>query len=77
MVEAYILIQAEVGKAAQIAAEVGKIDGVAQSAAVMGPYDVVVHVTADDNDSLGNLVVAKIQAVEGVTRTLACPVVRI
>jgi hypothetical protein len=27
-------------------------------------------------DDLGKLVVAKIQAVEGVTRTLTCPVIR-
>ena len=32
---------------------------------------------ADDVDSLGKLVVTKIQAVEGVTRTLTCPVVHL
>jgi hypothetical protein len=28
-------------------------------------------------DSLGKLVVAKIQAIEGITRTLTCPVVHL
>lgn len=77
MVEAYVLIQTEVGKAAQVAMEVNKIDGVKAAQAVTGPYDAVVHAAADDVDSLGKLVVAKIQSIEGITRTLTCPVVKI
>lgn len=77
MVEAYVLIQTEVGKAAQVSMEVAKINGVLTSEAVTGPYDAIVHAQADDVDSLGKLVVAKIQSVEGITRTLTCPVVRL
>jgi DNA-binding Lrp family transcriptional regulator len=77
MVEAYVLIQTEVGKAAQVAMEVDKIDGVTASQAVTGPYDAIVHAQADDVDSLGKLVVAKIQSIEGITRTLTCPVVKL
>ena len=77
MVEAYVLIQTEVGKAAQVAMEVEKIEGVKASQAVTGPYDAIVHAAADDVDSLGKLVVAKIQAIEGITRTLTCPVVKL
>ena len=77
MVEAYVLIQTEVGKAAQVSMEVAKINGVLTSEAVTGPYDAIVHAQADDVDSLGKLVVANIQSVEGITRTLTCPVVRL
>ena len=77
MVEAYVLIQTEVGKAAQVAMEVAKIDGVQAAEAVTGPYDAIVHASAYDVDSLGKLVVARIQAVEGITRTLTCPVVKL
>lgn len=77
MVEAYVLIQTEVGKAAQVAMEMAKIDGVQAAEAVTGPYDAIVHASAEDVDSLGKLVVAKIQAVEGITRTLTCPVVKL
>ena len=77
MVEAYVLIQTEVGKAAAVADEVHKIPGVASAQAVTGPYDAIVHATADDVDSLGKLVVARIQSVEGITRTLTCPVVKL
>ncbi len=77
MVEAYVLIQTEVGKAAQVAMEVDQIDGVQSAQAVTGPYDAIVHASAEDVDSLGKLVVAKIQAVNGITRTLTCPVVKL
>ncbi len=77
MVEAYVLIQTEVGKAAQVATEIATIGGVTSAEAVTGPYDAVVHAQADDVDSLGKLVVARIQAVDGITRTLTCPVVKL
>ena len=75
MVEAYILIQSEVGKAAQVAQEVAGIPGVTNANAVTGPYDAIIHAQAESVDDLGKLVVARIQSVEGITRTLTCPVV--
>jgi len=69
-VQAYILIQTEVGKAAQVAKEVEGISGVTAAEDVTGPYDVIVHAEARSVDDLGKLVVTKIQAVEGITRTL-------
>jgi DNA-binding Lrp family transcriptional regulator len=77
MIQAYILIQTEVGKAAQVAKEIGEIKGVASAEDVTGPYDVIVRAEAKNVDDLGKLVVAKIQAVEGITRTLTCPVVHL
>ena len=77
MVQAYILIQTEVGKAAQVAKEVRDIVGVSEAEDVTGPYDVIVRAEAKNVDELGKLVVAKIQGVEGITRTLTCPVVHL
>ncbi len=77
MIEAYVLIQTEIGKPPQVAAEVGKIPGVVAAVVVAGPYDAIARVGADDVDSLGKLVLTRIQAIEGVTRTLTCPVVRL
>ena len=76
-VQAYILIQTEVGKAAQVAHEVNGIAGVTAADDVTGPYDVIVKAEARTVDDLGKLVVAKIQAVEGITRTLTCPIVHL
>lgn len=77
MVQAYVLIQTEVGKAALVADEVREIPGVDSADDVTGPYDVIVKASADDVDALGKLVVARIQAIEGITRTLTCPVVNL
>ncbi|GAA2838747.1 MULTISPECIES: Lrp/AsnC family transcriptional regulator [Crossiella] len=77
MVQAYILIQTEVGKAAAVAERIGGIPGVITSEDVTGPYDVIVRAEADTVDDLGQLVVAQVQAVDGITRTLTCPVVHI
>ena len=77
MVQAYILIQTEVGKAAQVADEVRAIGGVTEAEDVTGPYDVIARAEATTVDELGKLVVARIQAVEGITRTLTCPVVHL
>lgn len=77
MVHAYILIQTEVGKAASVAAEIAELPGVASSEDVTGPYDVIVRAQADNVDDLGQLVVANVQNVTGITRTLTCPVVHL
>lgn len=77
VVHAYILIQTEVGKAAVVAAEIATISGVTTAEDVTGPYDVIVRAEADNVDQLGQLVVARIQNVDGITRTLTCPVVHI
>ena len=77
MVQAYILIQTEVGKAAAVASSIAEIPGVTQAEDVTGPYDVIVRAEAKNVDELGKLVVARIQAVAGITRTLTCPVVHL
>ncbi|KFF99278.1 Lrp/AsnC ligand binding domain-containing protein [Streptomyces europaeiscabiei] len=77
MVQAYILIQTEVGKASTVADAISKIPGVVQAEDVTGPYDVIVRAQADTVDDLGRLVVAKVQQVDGITRTLTCPVVHL
>ena len=77
VVQAYILIQTEVGKAAAVAREIAELKGVTQAEDVTGPYDVIVRAEAKNVDELGKLVVAKIQGVEGITRTLTCPVVHL
>ncbi len=77
MAIAYILIQTEVGKAEQVARNVRSIAGVREAENVTGPYDVVVKVEAEGVDQLGRLVVSEIQMIQGITRTLTCPVVHL
>ncbi|WP_106398005.1 Lrp/AsnC ligand binding domain-containing protein [Actinocorallia populi] len=77
MVQAYILIQTEVGRAAEVAGAVGALPGVVQADDVTGPYDVIVKAAAPNMDDLGRLVAAEIQTVPGITRTLTCPIVHL
>jgi DNA-binding Lrp family transcriptional regulator len=76
-VSAYILIQTEVGKAAEVADRVAGIDGVREASDVTGPYDVIVRAEAQNVDELGKMVVSKVQSIPGITRTLTCPVVHL
>jgi DNA-binding Lrp family transcriptional regulator len=77
VVQAYILIQTEVGKASNVAGVIAKIPGVIEAEDVTGPYDVIVRAEAGTVDDLGRMVVAQIQQVDGITRTLTCPVVHL
>lgn len=76
-VRAYVLIQTEVGKAASVATKVAEIPGVLLADDVTGPYDVIVQAEADSVDELGKMVVSRVQLIEGITRTLTCPVVHL
>ena len=73
-VKAYVLIQTAVN-AGHVAGDIRRIEGVESAEDVSGPYDVIVRTSAPDMDTLGKLVVSKIQSVEGITRTLTCPIV--
>ncbi|WP_040158414.1 Lrp/AsnC ligand binding domain-containing protein [Mobilicoccus massiliensis] len=75
MVQAYVLIQTEVGKSSSVAQNIRDIDGVAATDEVTGPYDIIAKLEADSVEELGTLVLAKVQDVSGITRTLTCTVV--
>jgi DNA-binding Lrp family transcriptional regulator len=76
-VHAYVLIQTDVGKAAQVAQQVSRIEGVVVADGVTGPYDVIARSEAASMDDLGRMVVRDIQQIDGITRTITCPVVKI
>jgi DNA-binding Lrp family transcriptional regulator len=77
MVTAYILIQTEVGRAAEVGDQIAKIPGVTLAENLIGAYDVIVRAEAKSDDELGRFVVAQVQGVPGITRTLTCPVVNL
>ncbi len=76
-VDAYILIQTEVGRANDVVVAARSVPGVSKAHEVTGPYDVIVSCSAESVDELGGLVVGAIQKVPGITRTLTCPVVNV
>ncbi|MCX6413173.1 MAG: Lrp/AsnC family transcriptional regulator [Actinobacteria bacterium] len=77
MVQAYVLIQTEVGVAPAVVRAIREIAGVTLAEDVTGPYDVIVRAEANTMDELGRFIIARIQAVPGITRTLTCPVLNL
>ena len=73
-VQVFILIQTEVGKASAVATAVSAIAGVTLAEGVTGPYDVIMRAESASMEDLGRSILAKVQAVPGITRTLTCPV---
>jgi DNA-binding Lrp family transcriptional regulator len=67
---AYIFMETEAGKTPSVAKKVARLKGVQHAHVVTGPYDIIVLVEAEDTSQLVNILVKKIQAVPGVTRTL-------
>ena len=73
-VQVFILIQTEVGKATSVAKAVSAIPGVTLAEGVTGPYDVIMRAESPSMEDLGRAILAKVQAVPGITRTFTCPV---
>ncbi len=77
MVQAYILVQTEVGKSSMVARAIAGLEGVTSAEDVTGPYDVIARLSAPTVDDLGRMVIAKIQEVPHITRTTTCTVVHL
>jgi DNA-binding Lrp family transcriptional regulator len=73
MLNAYVLIETEVGRAGPAQA-IRAIDGVRWADDLAGPYDIIARIHAPGLDELGRLVATRIHAVDGVTRTVTCTV---
>jgi DNA-binding Lrp family transcriptional regulator len=74
-VRAYVLIQTDMGLAADVTVEVRRLPGMSSADGVTGPYDVIACVEVDNIDALGRMVVSQVRMIGGITRTLTCPVV--
>ena len=72
MVRAYVLITATPGKALDVAQQLQGKQGVIAADAITGEYDVIVQVQAEDVPGIGRLIVDKVQAADGVFKTVTC-----
>ena len=77
MIAAYILIETQAGKAAAVATALRDLPGVSETAVLAGPYDVIARAQAHNIDELARLVTSQLQALDGVLRTMTCPVVHL
>ena len=70
--KAYILIEAQVGKAPDVVRALRDLDVVQSADGVSGPYDIIAIVEAADLGSIGDLVTAQIHTIPGTTRSVTC-----
>lgn len=75
VIAAYILIETEAGKAASVAAALRDLSGVSEAVVLAGRCDVIARAQADSIDELARLAAGPVQALDGVMRTMSCPVV--
>lgn len=76
MVEAFLLIQCDMGSGASVTERVGKIPGMKLVDYVTGPYDLIARAEASDLTALSK-VVDEVQLVSGITRTMTCPILSV
>jgi DNA-binding Lrp family transcriptional regulator len=69
VVKAYVLVQAELGRARTVAKAIANVRGIKMVHAVTGVYDVIAYLELSNMTSLSELVIKKIQSVKGVERT--------
>lgn len=77
MIAAYILNQTEAGTAAIAAAALRHLPGISQTASLAGPYDVIVRAQARDTGEPAGLATSQVQALDGMTPAMTCPVVHL
>jgi len=73
MVEAYLLIQNDMGSGGKVAKQVAAITGVELVQSVTGPFDVIARVKTDDIERLSALV-DEVGDLPGITRTMTCTI---
>ncbi len=69
---AFILIEAEVGRAKQVAEALHAMEGIQFADVITGTYDVIACVEARDISAMAEVVTGQIQSVRGVLRTITC-----
>ncbi len=73
--KAYVLINASPGRALEVAKKMHGQTGIAAADAITGEYDVIAVCEAADVSAIGQLIVDKIQKIDGVFKTITCLVV--
>ena len=77
MVEAYVLINCNPGKAGTAYRKLSKVKGVKNARLVTGLHDIVALVEAKDLTNLAKAVLSKVQRTPGVGRTVTMVAVKV
>lgn len=69
MVKAYVLIVTNPGKTKQVLAGIKALEGVVEAHEVMGPYDIVVEVEAEQLSDIPKVLSNGIRPIDGIEST--------
>lgn len=75
--KAYILINTQIGKTAEVAQALKDMPEVKRLDIIMGPYDIIAEIETKDHDTLSEMVIRKLQSIDYIQHTMTCPVVKI
>jgi len=75
MPKAIILINADVGKEAEVYSSVKQISEVVEVHTSYGTYDIIAIVNADTNERLKEIITSRIRSIPSIRSTLSMPIV--
>ncbi|MBI3954287.1 MAG: Lrp/AsnC ligand binding domain-containing protein [Chloroflexi bacterium] len=73
-VKAYVLITADTAKTKEVVKKLQKVKGTEEVNEVMGPYDIVVELVADEFDHVTEILRNNVRPIDGIRNTLTCVV---
>ena len=75
MARAYVLIKTTVGETTSVADALKRNEHIQVVDVIIGPYDLIALVEADDIHAIGTVVLRFVHEVGGVENTITCPVI--
>ena len=75
MAKAYVLIKTRVGETTNVRNSLVTSDHIRSVDLIIGPYDLIAVVEAEDLNAIGTVVMRFVHEVGGVENTITCPVV--
>ena len=75
MASAYVLIKTRVGETTTVADALNRNEHIRQVDVIIGPYDLIARIEADDINAIGTVVMRFVHEVGGVESTITCPVI--
>ena len=72
MTKAYVLINSEVAYTTQVLEGLRKLEGLVEVHEVLGPYDIVAEVVAENVESILVILQNDIRSINGIRNTVTC-----
>jgi hypothetical protein len=75
MARAYVLIKTRVGETSTVRNKLTQNENIRIADVIIGPYDILALVEAEDLNAIGTVVMRFVHEVGGVENTITCPVI--